>query len=112
MKYALAVIVTLFMIVLSFWLHSLYAETSTESITVCFVFPWLYLGVCYYFMPEPDMNELGLFGSMIDNPFSYTDDINRAKLWLKIVMLPGNLLAIPFATIFKERVSGQDRRGL
>lgn len=42
--------------------------------------------------PDFDINELGLFGTMIDNPFTYEDDINRAKLKLAIFLIPGKLV--------------------
>lgn len=42
---------------------------------------------------NPDTTDLGLFGGLIDNPFSYTDDVNRFMLFLQILLMPGRLIA-------------------
>lgn len=40
-----------------------------------------------------DHGDLGWFGGLMDNPFSFSDDINRAKLSLQVLLLPGRLMA-------------------
>ena len=49
----------------------------------------LYSLVAYFIRPEPDTEDMGLLGGMVDNPFSYSDDTNRFLMFLKIVFMPG-----------------------
>ena len=49
----------------------------------------IYLAIAYVFRPEPSRENLGWFGGMIDNPFRYSDDINRSLLWVSILLWPG-----------------------
>ena len=49
----------------------------------------LYCLLGYLIRPEPDTDDMGLFGGMIDNPFSYSDDHNRFLMFLKLVLMPG-----------------------
>lgn len=41
--------------------------------------------------PEPDTSDLGWFGGLVDNPFSFRDDANRFLLFLRTVLLPARL---------------------
>jgi len=43
-----------------------------------------YLLIGYMFRPEPDRHNLGWFGGAMDNPFRWSDDVNR---WLMFIML-------------------------
>jgi hypothetical protein len=51
-----------------------------------------YLLVAQFIRPEPDTSDLGWFGGMVDNPFSYSDDVNRFLLFLQITLLPGRFI--------------------
>ena len=42
--------------------------------------------------PSPDMSELGWAGGLINNPFSYEDDINRNKLLLALILIPAKMV--------------------
>lgn len=53
----------------------------------------LYLFIAYYVRPEPDTDNLGLFGGLIDHPFRWSDDWNRTLLFLKVVLWPGAFVA-------------------
>jgi hypothetical protein len=64
-----------------------------------------YLGAAYAIRPEPDTADLGWFGGMMDNPFSFTDDYNRFLLWVKILLLPG-LFIVNSSTAFVRLVLG------
>lgn len=46
-------------------------------------------------------DNLGLFGTMIDNPFSFEDDWNRSMLTLGLLLLPGKLVVFTVAGTFK-----------
>lgn len=52
-----------------------------------------YCFISYWYIPRPDVSNMGLFGGLIDHPFKYTDDINRGLLGLYIIMCPGRFIA-------------------
>lgn len=47
----------------------------------------------FFLRPEPDTSNMGWLGGLIDNPFRYSDDINRFLLFLKIFLVPGCFFA-------------------
>lgn len=49
----------------------------------------LYCLIAYFIHPEPDTDDMGLLGGMVDNPFSYSDDHNRFLMFLKLILIPG-----------------------
>lgn len=53
----------------------------------------IYLMVAFLIQPEPDTSDMGWFGGLINNPFRITDNFNRFLLFLKIMLLPGRLIA-------------------
>ena len=53
----------------------------------------VYLMVAFLIQPEPDTDDMGWFGGLINNPFRITDNFNRFLLFLKILLLPGRLIA-------------------
>ncbi len=53
-----------------------------------------YLLVGYYVRPEPETDNLGWFGGLIDDPFHYSDDISRFLLLLAIVLYPARFIAV------------------
>jgi len=50
-----------------------------------------YLAAAGLFTPTYDPNNVGWFGGMVDNPFSFQDDFERTKRTLLFVLLPGKL---------------------
>ena len=55
----------------------------------------IYIGLCGLFQtPNVDRNDMGWFGGLVNNPFSYSDDINRQKFWLLLLMLPGKIMVM------------------
>ena len=42
-----------------------------------------------HFTPSYDPNNMGLWGTYIDNPFSWEDDWNRGMQTLAVILLPG-----------------------
>lgn len=74
--------------------------------------PWywviggLYLIAAYTFSPQPFSNNYGLFGTFVDNPFSFEDDLNRTLLTLAIVLLPGkavwHTVGLTYGTIRRQ----------
>ncbi len=41
-------------------------------------------------------SNVGLLGGLIDNPFRYTDDLNRMLIVLFILMYPGRVISTTF----------------
>ena len=39
------------------------------------------------------MDNIGWLGGLMDHPFRYSDDINRGLLGLKLILMPGRLIA-------------------
>jgi len=62
-------------------------------------FTLCYLVASYYIYVKPDYKNMGFLG-FIDNPFRYTDDINRFMLFFQLFLLPGKILTIPIVNLF------------
>ena len=66
---------------------------DTPKRILIFVVVWIfYVLAAVAFDPDPDMNDLGWFGGMMNNPFSLSDDYNQMLLFFKIVLIPGNVV--------------------
>ena len=53
----------------------------------------------------PDYENIGMFGTIFDHPFRYTDDLNRSLLYLQIILFPGKLLIFPTLFLLKLLIS-------
>lgn len=51
-----------------------------------------YLLAAATIQPDYDRTELGWFGGLVDNPFSWEDDNNRRGLFLDIALIPGRVV--------------------
>ncbi len=51
-----------------------------------------YCVAAYFVRPLPRHDRLGLLDGMLDHPFRYSDDVNRALLWSAAVLWPGRYL--------------------
>lgn len=85
---ALAVIVLLYYLVIT---QVSTFTLKTGAILSCILFAYCLLS--YFVRPEPDTSNIGWLGGLMDNPFRYSDDINRFLLFLKILLIPGRFLA-------------------
>ena len=56
--------------------------------------------LAYFLRPEPDLDNIGWLGGLIDHPFRYSDDINRILLFLQIALLPGRFIAQSIVNFF------------
>ncbi len=56
-------------------------------------FALTYVLAGWTFRPLPDTSNMGWLGGMMDNPFRWSDDLNRFMLFLKIVLWPGMIVA-------------------
>ena len=65
--------------------------------TVCAIFLvmlWIgYFVLALFLRPKPNYENMGWAGGLIDNPFRYSDDINRSLFWANIYLYPGRILA-------------------
>jgi hypothetical protein len=52
-----------------------------------------YVAMAHVVRIHHDPGDLGLFGGLMDNPFSFSDDVNRLMLFLQVLLLPGRLIA-------------------
>ena len=53
----------------------------------------VYLAAGYFVECRPDTTNMGLWGTLWDHPFRYSDDVNRSLLFLKIALAPGRFVA-------------------
>ena len=53
----------------------------------------LYLLLGYAVHPKPDHSNVGWLGGLLDNPFRYSDDINRSLIFLTALLLPGRFVS-------------------
>ena len=60
-----------------------------------------YSCVAYFVHPEPDSSNMGWFGGLVDNPFRYSDDVNRVLFALRILLAPGRLWSESFVDLVR-----------
>lgn len=53
----------------------------------------IYVGVAFFVRPKANMENMGWGGGLIDDPFHYSDDMNRGLHSLHFVLLPGRFVA-------------------
>ncbi len=53
----------------------------------------IYVAISYFLDPQPDTDNLGWCGGLVDHPWRYSDDLNRWLMTLKIVLAPGRFVA-------------------
>ncbi|MEQ8784675.1 MAG: hypothetical protein RIC55_00175 [Pirellulaceae bacterium] len=53
----------------------------------------IYVGLAFFFRPEPDTDNMGWGGGLLNDPFHYSDDINRSLFTLHCVLGPGRFAA-------------------
>ncbi|MDZ7833381.1 MAG: hypothetical protein U5L07_16680 [Desulfobacterales bacterium] len=62
----------------------------------------VYLLICWTFNPpEFDRHNMGWFGGLVDNPFSFTDDINRTKFKILLLMVPGKIIKMTVVATYR-----------
>ncbi|MEE9603126.1 MAG: hypothetical protein V3V75_07465 [Thermoguttaceae bacterium] len=66
----------------------------------------VYVALAYLINPQPDIENLGWAGGLIDHPWRYSDDINRTLLTAQCFLGPGRFIAeslLDVRELFKER---------
>lgn len=62
----------------------------------------VYILACWTFNPpEFDRHNMGWFGGLVDNPFSFTDDINRTKFKILLLMVPGKIIKMTLTATYR-----------
>lgn len=69
---------------------------SIESAISFIIVLTIYCLLGYFIMPKPDYSNMGWAGGLIDNPFRFSDDLNRSLMGLQIVLYPGRFIAVTF----------------
>jgi len=66
-----------------------YVPVNTRTITLVTVGIVGYLAIAWFIRPEPNMKNLGVAGTCIDNRWTLDDDKNRWLLHAKMLLAPG-----------------------
>jgi hypothetical protein len=53
----------------------------------------MYVGLAFFVRPEPNMDNLGLLGGLINDPLHYSDNLNRALFQAHCLLGPGRFAA-------------------
>ena len=59
----------------------------------------IYCLVGYFIIPKPDYSNIGWAGGLMDNPFRYSDDLNRLLMMIQVVLYPGRFIAVTFIQV-------------
>ena len=59
---------------------------------VVWIIEAVYLVSAHYLILEPDMDNLGWSGGLMNDPFQFADNQNRIILFVKIILLPGRII--------------------
>jgi hypothetical protein len=84
------------LVVLGFWAYLfwfVFEVQTLRGVTLGVVFTAVYLFLGYNVHPRPDVTNLGLLGPLLDNPFRYSDDLNRFLVYLKLFLWPGRMVS-------------------
>jgi hypothetical protein len=73
---------------------------DVQNVSVIIAFFLTYIALGYKIDVEPNYDNMGWFG-VFDNPFRYTDDVNRWLFFFKIILYPGYLMGESFIQVWK-----------
>ena len=86
-----------------FWVFYFFLFTKgDDGMDAFYLLLWggIYLALCLFVHPRPKHNNLGWAGGLIDNPFRWSDDVNRFLLFFDAFLIPGKLMILFFRIIF------------
>ena len=81
-------------------------STSAAGLLLGAAASLVYLVAAYWLRPAPEMSNLGLWGTMINHPFRFSDDMNRMLLFLYAFFWPGRFISATMVDVI-EVVSSQ-----
>lgn len=87
--------ISLFIICILFY-YSVMQNFNLTKLTVFIIFLLLYCLISYKYIPRPDTSNVGFLGGLIDNPFKYTDNVNRLLIVLLALLFPGRFISTTF----------------
>lgn len=85
-------VVALVLLAGAIWLLMLTVETRRD-VGLRLSLLGIYLFIAFWIDPEPDYNDLGWFGGLMNDPFRFRDNINRSKLSWRLFLAPGAFIA-------------------
>ncbi|WP_066501316.1 hypothetical protein [Abyssisolibacter fermentans] len=75
-------------------------KTNAENIIKFIIILFIYCLISYMIVPKPDYSNIGWFGGLINNPFRFSDNLNRMLIFLMFLLYPGRFIAITFVQTF------------
>ena len=84
------------------------AEAASRRMTAAlnplyWIIAGTYVLICATFDPlEIDWNDMGWFGGLMNNPFSYTDNMNRKRFVLLLMMIPGKIIVATLTATYRH----------
>jgi len=99
-------------VLLGCWSYAIWRVFGVHSLTglgIAAVATLIYLAIAYHVHPQPDMENIGWLGGLLDHPFRYSDDINRFLVFLVILLWPGRFIAESFVDSFRLLLHARDR---
>ncbi len=66
---------------------------NLENVAAFVAIAGLYLAAGYLLHPAPDTSNVGWLGGLVNDPFHYTDNVNRQLVVLSAILLPARFAA-------------------
>ena len=77
-----------------------YFPLTRQVIGITLLSTMAYVALGWLVRPKADMSNVGMFGGLVDQPFRYSDDMNRSLLFFQAVLFPGKFIGDAFADAF------------
>jgi len=75
------------------WAISRFARDSHDA-AIATVVLILYCVIGYNVTAKPHLDNMGWAGGFVDNPFRYSDDVNRSLLLIGVLLWPGRFISV------------------
>lgn len=72
---------------------TVFNNINLTNIAKFLFFLFIYCFISYKVAVQPDTSNVGWLGGLIDNPFRYTDDLNRMLVVLFVLLYPGRFIS-------------------
>jgi hypothetical protein len=87
-------------------LRELWPAMSGRDWAICVGINLAYVLVAVVVTVNPDHRNMGLFGGLVDNPLSFSDDLNRLMFAVQLLLMPGKLAAWSIASAVRLFLAG------
>ncbi len=81
--------------------HVLEAEPTANNIGAFFTVLAVYSALGYLIRPQVDRENLGWLGGLVNNPFTFRDNVERWKLQWLILLFPGRIIGGAVVGLFR-----------